>query len=78
MLTPSYTLLRVTGTGEQYTSEELLHYPGGERWYTVGIIEFRDGKVAKVTNYFGPPFPAAEWRSQWVEKMEETAPLVGG
>lgn len=78
LATPSYTLLRVTGTGDQYTSEELLHYPSGEQWYTVGIIEFRDGKVAKLTNYFGPPFPPAEWRSQWVEKMEETPPVAAG
>jgi ketosteroid isomerase-like protein len=77
-VSPSYTLLRVTGTGDQYTTEQLLHYPNGEQWHVVGIFEFRDGKVAKLTNYFAAPFSAPEWRSQWVEKMEETPPPTKG
>jgi hypothetical protein len=76
--TPSYTLLRVTGTGGQYTTEQLVNYPNGEQWHAVGIFEFREGKVAKLTNYFAAPFPAAEWRSGWVETMEETPPLTKG
>ena len=71
-MTPSYTLLRVTGTGDHYTTEQLVHYPNREQWHAIGIFEFRDGKVAKLTNYFAAPFPPAEWRSQWVETMEET------
>ncbi len=77
LLTPSNTLLRVTGTGDQYTTEQLQHYPNGEQWRAVGIFEFRDGKVAKLTNYFAAPFPAPEWRSQWVETMEKTPPAKG-
>ena len=77
LLTPSNTLLRVTGTGDQYTTEQLQHYPNGEQWHAVGIFEFRDGKVAKLTNYFAAPFPAPEWRSQWVETMEKTPPAKG-
>jgi len=78
LTTPSYTLLRVTGTGDQYTTEQLVHYPNGEQWHGVGIFEFRDGKVGKLTNYFAAPFPAADWRSEWVETMEETPPLTKG
>ena len=78
LVTPSYTVLRVTGTGDQYTTEQLLHYPSGEQWHVVGIFEFRDGKIAKLTDYFASPFPAAEWRSQRVETMEETPPLTKG
>jgi len=76
LLTPSYTLLRVTGSGDQYTTEELIHYPNGEQWHSVGIVEFRNDRVAKITNYFAAPFAAAEWRSQWVEKMEERPPIA--
>jgi limonene-1,2-epoxide hydrolase len=78
LVTPSYTVLRVTGTGDRDTTEQLVHYPNGEHWHVVGIFEFRDGKVATLTDYFAPPFPAAEWRSQWVETMEETPPLTKG
>jgi hypothetical protein len=76
--TPIYTLLRVIGSGNQYSTEQLVHYPNGETWHAVEIIEFRAGKVAKVTSYFAAPFPAAEWRSQWVETMEEPLPPSGG
>ena len=69
LLSPSSTLLRVIGTGDQYTTEQLLHYPNGERWHAVGIFEFRDGKIAKQTSYFAAPFPPAEWRSPWVESI---------
>ena len=75
LLTPGYTLLRVTGSGDQYTTEQLLHYPSGEQWHAVSIFEFHDGKIVEQTSYFAAPFPAAEWRSQWVETMEE-APLA--
>jgi hypothetical protein len=34
------------------------------------IIEFRDGKIVKQTDYFGSPFEAPAWRAQWIERME--------
>jgi hypothetical protein len=34
---------------------------------TVSIMEFRDGKVARETQYFADPFDAPTWRTQWVE-----------
>jgi ketosteroid isomerase-like protein len=70
LLTPSFTLMRVTGTGDQYTAEQLVHYPNGDRWHAVSIVEFRDGKIAKLTTYFASPFAPAEWRTQWVERMD--------
>ena len=74
LLSPAYSLLRVTGTGDQYTAELMVHYPNSEVWHAVAIFEFRDGKVAKLTHYFAAPFPPAEWRSQWVERMQEPPP----
>jgi ketosteroid isomerase-like protein len=74
LLTPSFTLLRVTGTGDQYTTESLVRYPNGETWHSVSIFEFRDGKIARETSYFAAPFPPAKWRSPWVEAMAESLP----
>jgi len=37
--------------------------------YTVSIMEFRDGKVARETQYFGDPFEPGPSRAQWVERM---------
>jgi hypothetical protein len=30
----------------------------------------RDGKIAKVTEYFANPFEAPAWRADFVERME--------
>jgi ketosteroid isomerase-like protein len=70
VLTPSWTPLRITGSGDHYTVEGRVAYPSGEVWNFVDVFEFRSGKVVKLTEYFAPPFPAAEWRATWVEKME--------
>ncbi|MQA99471.1 MAG: hypothetical protein GEU78_04140 [Actinobacteria bacterium] len=64
------TPIRIVGSGDVYTWEGEVRYPTEEVWKIVGIVELRDGKVAKTTEYFAPPFEAPEWRSQWVERME--------
>jgi ketosteroid isomerase-like protein len=70
ILTPSWTPLRISGTGDQFTSEAHLTYPNGERWHVVSIFEFRNGKILKMTQYFAAPFPAPDWRSKWAERMQ--------
>ena len=70
VLTPTWTPLRTTGTGDTYTVECRIAYPNGEVWSNVTILKFRNGKVSHMTEYFAAPFPPAEWRTQWVEKME--------
>ena len=37
--------------------------------YTVSIMEFRDWKVARETQYFADPFEPGPSRAQWVELM---------
>lgn len=73
VLTPSWTPLRITGTGDRYVVEGRLVYPDGNEWNFVDVIELRNDKVAKVTEYFAAPFPAAEWRAKWVEKIEASS-----
>ena len=41
----------------------------GSRYLGASIIELRDGKVARETDYYAQPFQAPEWRAQWVERM---------
>ena len=64
VLTPSWTPLRITGTGDRYAVEGSLAYPNGEVWSFVDVIELRNDRVMKVTEYFAAPFPAAEWRAR--------------
>ena len=68
VLTPMFNPLRITSTGDVYIAESKTTYPGGDVWHTVDILEFKNGKIFRVTEYFGPPFPAPDWRSKWVER----------
>lgn len=70
VLTPSWTPLRITGSGDRYVVEGRLVYPNDEVWNFVDLIELRNDKIAHVTEYFAAPFPPAEWRAKWVEKVE--------
>jgi hypothetical protein len=62
------TVRRVLGAADLWVSEFILTYDGLPS-YTVSIMEFRDGKVARETQYFGDPFKPGPSRAQWVELM---------
>lgn len=63
-----FALRRIIGAGELWVSEYVLTYDGRPS-YTVSIMEFVDGKVARETQYFGDPFEPGPSRAQWVEKI---------
>jgi ketosteroid isomerase-like protein len=63
-----FTLRRIVGTGDLWVTEFILTYDGLPS-YTVSVMEFRDGKVARETQYFGDPFEPGPSRAQWVERM---------
>jgi hypothetical protein len=46
-----------------------LTYADGGRYLGVSVLELRDGKVVKETDYYAQPFQAPEWRAHWVERM---------
>ena len=71
VVTPSFTLVQITGSGDHFTTEEWVRYPSGETGYGVTLFEFRDEKISKITGYFAAPYPAPEWRSPWVQIMPE-------
>ena len=63
-----FTVRRVVGTGDLWVTEYVLTYDGRPS-YTVSIMEFRDGKVTRETQYFGDPFEPGLSRAKWVEPM---------
>jgi ketosteroid isomerase-like protein len=67
--TPSWTVLKVTGTGDDYIAEAKVTYPDGSVWHSVDIIHFRAGKILQQTAYFAPTLEPAEWRARWVERF---------
>ena len=68
--TPKFTYRRMLGGGDVYVVEGTIDYGDGIPVSYVSIGEMRDGKVARVTEYFANPFEAPAWRADFVEKME--------
>jgi hypothetical protein len=64
---PNFTVLRVEGSGEQFTGLQRARYPDGSLWYIVVIGELRDGLVYRTESFFAPAFDPPPWRSTWVE-----------
>jgi len=63
-----FTVRRIIGVGDLCITEFVLTYDERQS-YTVSIMEFRDGKVVRETQYFGDPFEPGPSRAQWVELM---------
>jgi ketosteroid isomerase-like protein len=63
-----FTVRRIIGAGDLWVTEYVLSYDG-QPSHTVSIMEFRDGKVARETQYFSDPFEPGPSRAQWVERM---------
>ena len=58
----------IIGAGDRFAVAGQITYPNGETWHAVSLIELRDGKISKITDYFGAPFEAPAWRAPYVEK----------
>jgi ketosteroid isomerase-like protein len=67
--TPKMKVRRIITKDDLAIVEGTLDYGDGTPVSYVGITELRDGKVARNTEYFANPFPAPEWRKQYVERM---------
>ncbi|HEY0185793.1 MAG TPA: nuclear transport factor 2 family protein [Rhodopila sp.] len=63
-----FSVRRIVGRGELWVTEFILTYDGRPS-YSVSVMEFLDGKVARETQYFGAPFEPGPSRAQWVERM---------
>jgi hypothetical protein len=67
--TPRISLRRISGEGAHWVVEGSIDYGDGTPVSYVGIAELSDGKLVRMTEYFGNPFEAPAWRSQWVEPI---------
>ena len=65
--TPTFTVLRIEGTGNVFTGVQRAQYPDGSEWHVILIGEMRDGKAWRMQTYFAPKFDPPGWRAQWVE-----------
>jgi ketosteroid isomerase-like protein len=65
---PKVTPRRLRASGDLVVAEADLDYGDGTPWQAVFVFELRDGKIARETAYWPQPFPAADWRAEWVER----------
>jgi hypothetical protein len=61
-----FTVQRIIGNGDLWITELVLGYDGVP-FYTVSIMEFSDGKVARETQYFGQAFEPGPSRAHLVD-----------
>jgi hypothetical protein len=67
--TPSWTILRIAGSSDEYTTESRVTYPDGSVWHSVDIFRFSNGKIVQQTAYYAATLEAPEWRARWVERF---------
>ena len=71
VMTPTFSILRIEGSGNTFTYAGTLRYPGtGEVWHIIAIAVVRDGKIARTTTYYAPKFDAPDWRAPYVERLD--------
>ncbi len=63
-----FEVRRIVGKGDLWITEFVLAYDGRPS-YSVSVMEFVDGKVARETQYFGEQFEPGPSRAHLVERM---------
>src|SRR6188472_3097692 len=49
---PSWSLVHVTGSGDDFTMTGKITYPNGETWHVVGLLTLLDGRIWREVDYF--------------------------
>lgn len=62
---------RILVDGDQAASEVRLRDQTGTEQRVVSFFRLRDGKIVNEIDYWPDPFPAADWRAAWVERIGE-------
>jgi hypothetical protein len=64
-----FEIRRITGIGNLWITEYIIFYDDKPS-YTVSIMELKDGKVVRETQYFGDPFEPGEWPAGVAERID--------
>ncbi len=68
VMTPTFTVVKVEGVGDELTSYVKARYPDGSDWYIVTFSSYKDGLIIKRVDFYAPFFEPPPWRAAWVEK----------
>ena len=66
---PRVQVRRHGGCGDHWVTEAAFDYArdGSAPWQVCEVQELSEGKIRRITAYFGAPFDPAEWRKPFVE-----------
>jgi len=78
VMTPTFSALRIEGSGDTYTYIGTIRYAEGAVWQVIAIAQLRDGKIARTTTWYAAPFEAPEWRAPFVERFPPLGGKAGG
>ena len=67
---PSIQILRITGAGDNFVVLGRSDY-GGDIYYVANVVEFRDGRIARETRIYGPPFDPPQWRAKYASSAAD-------
>jgi hypothetical protein len=66
---PSGMRWRLTTLDDRLVLAEIAASYGDEPWWIAGFFEGEDGVLTREIAYFGPAYPAPDWRAPWVEPI---------
>lgn len=69
VMTPTFSVVKVEGIGDEITSYVKAKYPDGSDWYIVTFSSYKDGKLLKRVDFYAPFFEPPKWRAEWAEQM---------
>ncbi|HEX5591484.1 MAG TPA: nuclear transport factor 2 family protein [Candidatus Limnocylindrales bacterium] len=64
---PAFTLVNVSGSGDQFQITGTLKYPDQKTWHWIAFLTVKDGQIWRETTYFAEPFEPPAWRARYVE-----------
>ena len=68
---PSWNLIHLAGSGDEFTVTGTITYPNGEQWHGVLLLTLRDGKIWREVDFYASPFDRPEWRAGITELETE-------
>ena len=71
VVTPMYTLQRISGSGDVWWSEAIWRYPNGEMYHMIKHLELLDGRIHRERTFWAAPFEAPAWRAELVEQIPD-------
>jgi ketosteroid isomerase-like protein len=62
------TIQRILVCADEVVTETQVR-DGDEQYTAISFFTLAGGKIVHVREYWPDPYPAPEWRAQWVERM---------